>query len=85
VDKITILSTGGGQGLGADRLTADMAKMIAQAPALFETLTGVRVADLMARVPGLGEVLAQPSTNGDNRAKSGEVLAPLEAEAGRGA
>ena len=62
-----------------------MAKMIAQAPALFETLTGVRVADLMARVPVLGEALTQPSTNGGNGAKDAVDLAPLEAEAGRGA
>jgi flotillin len=56
VDKITIVSTGnGGHGLGADQLTADMAKMIAQAPALFESLTGVKVADLLARVPVLSE------------------------------
>jgi flotillin len=56
VDKITIVSTGnGGHGLGADQLTADMAKMIAQAPALFESLTGVKVADLLARVPVLSQ------------------------------
>jgi flotillin len=56
VDKITIVSTGnGGHGLGADQLTADMAKMIAQAPALFESLTGVKLADLLARVPVLSE------------------------------
>src|SRR5579883_3290264 len=56
VDKITIVSTGNGtHGVGADQITADMARMIVQAPALFETLTGVKISDLMARVPGLGE------------------------------
>ena len=34
-----------------------MAKMIAQAPALFESLTGVKLADLLSRVP----VLAEPA------------------------
>jgi len=64
VDKITIVSTGGGgHGTGADQLTSDMAKMIAQAPALFETLTGVKIGDLMARVPGLVDVVATPVVN----------------------
>ena len=61
VDKITIVSTGnGGHGLGADQLTADMAKMIVQAPALFESLTGVKLADLLARVPVLGDAADRP-------------------------
>ena len=58
VDKITIVSTGdsgNGRGMGASQITSDMAKMIAQAPALFEALTGMKVSDLMQRVPALGE------------------------------
>ena len=63
VDKITIVSTGnGGHGLGADQLTADMAKMIAQAPALFESLTGVKLADLLARVPVLSDAAGTASS-----------------------
>jgi flotillin len=63
VDKITIVSTGAndGRGAGANQITADIARMIAQVPELFETLTGVRVADLMARVTGLDN---STSTNG---------------------
>ncbi len=58
VDRITIVSTGNGaHGTGADQLTADMARMIAQAPALFESLTGVKVADLLAHVPRLGDAV----------------------------
>jgi flotillin len=58
VDKISIVSTGGSNGnggsnLGASRVTGDMVTMLAQAPAILEALTGVRIADLMARVPGL--------------------------------
>lgn len=55
VDKITIVSTGGndGRGAGANQITADIARMIAQVPELVETLTGVKVGDLMARVAGL--------------------------------
>jgi flotillin len=54
VDKITIVSTGNGHdGAGAHKVVADIASMVAQAPALFETLTGVKIADLFARVPAL--------------------------------
>jgi len=65
VDKITIVSHGGsnGGGLGASQITEDLVKMIAQAPALFETLTGQKMSDLMSRVPALAE-LVPPSTNG---------------------
>ena len=54
VDKITIVSTGDGHGAGASKIVADVATMIAQAPALFETLAGVKLSDLLARVPALG-------------------------------
>jgi flotillin len=54
VDKITIVSTGNGHdGAGANKVVADIASMVAQAPALFETLAGVKIADLFARVPAL--------------------------------
>ncbi len=55
VDKISIVSTGGSNNgsLGASRVTGDVVGMLAQAPAILEALTGVRMADLMARVPGL--------------------------------
>jgi flotillin len=54
VDKITIVSTGeNGGGFGANQITADMAKMIAQAPALIESLTGMKMSDLMQQIPAL--------------------------------
>ncbi|HEX8231387.1 MAG TPA: SPFH domain-containing protein [Chloroflexia bacterium] len=54
VDKITIISTGGdGKGAGANQITADVARMIAQVPELFETLTGVKVGDLLGQITGL--------------------------------
>jgi len=63
VDKITIVSTGAndGRGAGANQITADIARMIAQVPELIETLTGVKVGDLMSRVAGLD---GAPSQNG---------------------
>src|SRR5215212_7371855 len=66
VDKITIISQGGssGGGLGASQITDDMVRMISQAPALFESLTGQRMSDLMARVPALADLVPPESTNG---------------------
>lgn len=56
VDKITVVSTGDGAGgAGVNRVTADMATMIAQVPAMFEALTGVKVSDLMKQVPAIGQ------------------------------
>ena len=46
----------------------DVAKMIAQAPALFEGLTGMKLSDLMRAVPAIGEAIdkAQNGHNGHN-------------------
>ena len=56
VDRITIVSTGDGHGAGASKIVADVATMIAQAPALFETLAGVKLGDLLSRIPALRPV-----------------------------
>jgi flotillin len=54
VDKITIVSTGdGAHGMGASQVTGDITRIVAQFPALFETLTGMKVSDLMTGVTGL--------------------------------
>jgi flotillin len=61
VDKITIVSTGdgsNGRGVGASQLTNDITRMVAQAPAIFEGLTGVTLADLLKAVPGIQESTA---------------------------
>jgi len=50
VDKITIVSTGDGKSPGVSQLTGEVAKMVAQVPELFETLTGQKVSDLMSRL-----------------------------------
>jgi flotillin len=55
VDKITVVSTGDGNssGSGVSRVTADIAEMVAQVPALVEGLTGVDVAGMLQDIPGL--------------------------------
>ena len=65
VDKISIISTGGsnGSGMGASRVTGDVVGMIAQVPAILEALTGVKMSDLMARVPGLAATVEGSATD----------------------
>ncbi|MFN8558894.1 MAG: flotillin domain-containing protein [Dehalococcoidia bacterium] len=72
VDKITIVSTGDGR--GASALTGEVAKMIAQVPELFETLTGMRVSELMDRLQGIDQArVVRPSTNGAPKAAPMEI------------
>jgi flotillin len=53
VDKITVVSTGDGRSAGVSQLTGEVAKMVAQVPELFETLTGQKVSELMERLQGI--------------------------------
>jgi flotillin len=55
VDKITIVSTGNGETAGMSRITGDMAAMAAQIPALFETLSGMKMSDLLGKVETIKE------------------------------
>jgi flotillin len=55
VDKITIISTGDGNSAGMSKITGDMAKMAAQIPALFETLSGMQMSELLGKVKTIGD------------------------------
>ncbi|MBV9083956.1 MAG: flotillin family protein [Acidobacteriaceae bacterium] len=55
VDKITIVSTGDGNAAGMNKITGDMTKMAAQIPALFETLSGMQMSELLGKVRGIGD------------------------------
>ncbi len=55
VDKITIVSTGNGDTAGMSKITGDITKMAAQVPALFETLSGMPLGDLFAKVRLIGD------------------------------
>jgi flotillin len=55
VDKITVVSTGDGNGAGMSRITGDMTKIAAQVPVLFETLSGMRMADLLSKVRAIAD------------------------------
>ncbi len=62
VDKITIVSTGNGDSAGMSKITGDIAKMAAQVPALFETLSGMSVGDLLSRVRIIGDKSPHPDS-----------------------
>jgi flotillin len=55
VDKITVISTGNGDAAGLNKVTGDLTKMAAQIPALFETLSGMPLSDLFAKVRTIGD------------------------------
>jgi flotillin len=55
VDKITIVSTGNGSAAGMHKVTGDIAAMAAQIPALFETLSGMQMSELLAKVKSIGD------------------------------
>jgi len=58
VDKITIVSTGGDTA-GMHKVTGDITQMAAQIPALFETLSGMRMSELLAKVRPIGDKAAR--------------------------
>ena len=60
VDKITIVSTGNGDSAGMHKVTGDIAQMAAQIPALFETLSGMKMSDLLGKVRGIGDRSDKP-------------------------
>src|SRR5512142_299917 len=60
VDKITIVSTGNGDAAGMNTITGDIAKMAAQVPALFETLSGMPMSELLGKVRAIGDKVPKP-------------------------
>jgi flotillin len=61
VDKITIVSTGNGDASGMHKITGDMTAMAAQIPALFETLSGMQLSDLLSKVKLIGDKNPKPN------------------------
>src|SRR5271169_6873959 len=55
IDKITIVSTGNGNTAGLNKITGDSTKRAAQIPARFETLSGMPLSELFAKVRLIGD------------------------------
>jgi len=66
VDRITVVSTGNGEAAGLNKITGDLTKMAAQVPALFETLTGMNVGDMLGKVRQIGDKAPKPG-NGEKK------------------
>jgi hypothetical protein len=51
-DRITLVSTGG-DGIGASKITGDVAKIMAELPAIVESLSGIDIRRLIEAIPAL--------------------------------
>jgi len=60
VDRITVVSTGNGDSAGVHKITADLTKMAAQVPALFEALSGMQMSELLGKVKAIGGTTVTP-------------------------
>jgi flotillin len=65
VDRITVVSTDGASA-GLNKVTGDITKIAAQIPALFETLSGMQMSDLLGKVRNLGDSPRQANGIGQN-------------------
>jgi len=68
VDKITIVSTGNGHAAGMHKITGDLTEMAAQIPALFETLSGMKMSELFSKVRQIGDKETPPDDKGKGAA-----------------
>jgi flotillin len=66
VERITVVSTGNGDSAGMSKITGDITKMAAQIPALFETLSGMPLNELLAKVRLIGDKPAKPDGKSKN-------------------
>jgi flotillin len=60
IDKITIVSTGDGDAAGMHKITGDLTRIAAQIPALFETLSGMQMSELLGKVRTIGDKAPKP-------------------------
>src|SRR6185436_18700541 len=60
VDKITVVSTGNGDATGMSKIAGDFTKMAAQVPALFESLSGMSMTELLGKVRAIGDKTPKP-------------------------
>jgi flotillin len=72
VDKITIVSTGNGDSSGMNKITGDIAQMAAQVPALFETLSGMKMSELLGKVRLIGDKSPKPDDDKGKGAGAGK-------------
>jgi len=60
IDRITLVNTGGNGDVGISKVTGEVAKVMAQVPAIVESLTGLKLDQLMQRIQPTGSTAAAP-------------------------
>jgi flotillin len=75
IDRITMVNTGGNGDVGISRMTGEVAKVMAQVPAVVESLTGLKLEELMQRLQPTGSSAAtSPATAADSGAEAAPAL-----------
>jgi flotillin len=69
-DRIVMIG-GNGASAGASRITKDVTQIVAELPAIVEALTGMKLDDLVKRVPGMG---GDPGAGSDGVDTSAEEI-----------
>lgn len=64
-DKITIVSNGNSPSTGAAKITRDVSEIIASLPPIVENLTGVQLAELLKKLPGVKDDYKEVKDGGD--------------------
>jgi flotillin len=52
-EKMVIINAGGNGGGGASKVTGDITQILAQLPPVVESLTGLKLEDILGRIPGI--------------------------------
>ena len=71
-ERIVLIGQGG-DGAGAARVTRDITDIMAQVPAVMEALTGIKLQDVIKKIPALTDLKAeeQPAAAGDGHERRG--------------
>ncbi|HEV2209383.1 MAG TPA: SPFH domain-containing protein [Verrucomicrobiae bacterium] len=59
-EKMVIINSGNGAGGGASKLTGDVTQIVSQLPPVIESLTGMKLEQLLQQVPALRKVVPAP-------------------------
>jgi flotillin len=79
IDRITMVNTGGAGDVGVSKVTGEVARVIAQVPPVIESLTGLKMGELLERVrPGATTAAPGPEPSGERKVDGG-VAAPAAA------
>jgi len=55
IDKITLVSSGGTGSAGMDKITQGVTDVLSQLPGVVETMSGVKLPELLQRLPGIAK------------------------------